>query len=175
MAQSGVVKFYSPVKSFGFVRCDGDGKEIYCGAMPVVAAGLKRLIEGQRITFETESDPKGERVAQILQALPAPIGLTNFGTVKFFNPNRGFGFVADDRGHDVFLPDYCLIDAAIDAIPGTRLEYTTRMERTGDREAVHIIVGVVPPSAPSTREPEKRASAPAPRGPVRFGEFCEAA
>lgn len=56
----GTVKFFNSGKGFGFVALEGDGKDVSVHASAVEAAGMRVLADGQRISFDTQSDAKGE-------------------------------------------------------------------------------------------------------------------
>ena len=55
----GTVKFFNLSKGFGFVAPEGGGKDVFVHASAVEAAGMRVLAEGQRISFDTQSDMKG--------------------------------------------------------------------------------------------------------------------
>ncbi|MGY3581886.1 CspA family cold shock protein [Bradyrhizobium sp. USDA 4341] len=50
----GTVKWFNPVKGFGFIQPDGDksGKDVFVHISAVERAGFKTLNEGQRISYE---------------------------------------------------------------------------------------------------------------------------
>ena len=60
MPQQGVVKFFNTEKGYGFIKPDDGGRDVFVHITAVERAGLKDLIEGQRITFEVEPDKKGK-------------------------------------------------------------------------------------------------------------------
>ena len=53
----GTVKWFNNQKGFGFI-CDEAGNDVFVHYSAIVAEGYKRLKEGQRVSFETEADPK---------------------------------------------------------------------------------------------------------------------
>ena len=57
---SGTVKWFDPMKGFGFIRPDIGEKDIFIHKTAVINSGLEYLGEGQKVTFETEitSDAK---------------------------------------------------------------------------------------------------------------------
>ena len=61
----GIVKFFNPGKGFGFVAPEGGGKDVFVHVSAVEAAGMSVLAEGQRISFDTQSDPKGARAVNL--------------------------------------------------------------------------------------------------------------
>src|SRR5437899_706368 len=60
MAMSGTVKFFNGERGYGFIKPDDGGRDVFVHITAVEQAGLKDLIEGQRITFEVEPDKKGK-------------------------------------------------------------------------------------------------------------------
>jgi len=60
MAMTGVVKFFNAERGYGFIKPDDGGRDVFVHITAVERAGLKDLIEGQRITFEVEPDKKGK-------------------------------------------------------------------------------------------------------------------
>jgi CspA family cold shock protein len=60
MAMTGTVKFFNAERGYGFIKPDDGGRDVFVHITAVERAGLKDLIEGQRITFEVEPDKKGK-------------------------------------------------------------------------------------------------------------------
>jgi cold shock protein len=61
----GTVKFFNTDKGFGFVTPEGGGKDVFVHASAVEAAGIRALSEGQRISFDTQPDPKGSKAVNL--------------------------------------------------------------------------------------------------------------
>jgi len=59
------------------------------------------------------------------------------GAVKFYNPNRGFGFIAPHRGgNEIFFHLSALKENGVDECdmrPGTVVEFNTKRGRKGPR------------------------------------------
>ncbi len=62
---TGTVKFFNPGKGFGFVAPEGGGKDVFVHISAVEAAGMRVLAEGQRISFDTQSDAKGAKAVNL--------------------------------------------------------------------------------------------------------------
>jgi len=61
----GTVKFFNSGKGFGFVSPEGGGKDVFVHVSAVEAAGLSVLSEGQRISFDSQSDAKGAKAVNL--------------------------------------------------------------------------------------------------------------
>lgn len=53
------------------------------------------------------------------------------GKVKWFDTDKGFGFIASDEGDEVFLHASALPDGATSPRPGTKVEYSVADGRRG--------------------------------------------
>ncbi len=60
MRQTGVVKFYNTQKGYGFIKPDDGGNDVFVHVTAVERSGIGALVEGMRITFETEPDKRGK-------------------------------------------------------------------------------------------------------------------
>ena len=60
MAMAGTVKFFNAERGYGFIKPDEGGRGVFVHVTAVERAGLKSLIEGQRISFGVEPDKKGK-------------------------------------------------------------------------------------------------------------------
>ncbi len=59
----GTVKFYNDQKGFGFIAPDNGEKDVYVHATALERAGINALREGQKVKFDTQSDPRSGKVA----------------------------------------------------------------------------------------------------------------
>ncbi|RAZ71804.1 cold-shock protein [Mesorhizobium atlanticum] len=53
---TGTVKWFNGTKGFGFIQPDGGGHDVFVHISAVERAGLKSLVDGQKINFEIEQD-----------------------------------------------------------------------------------------------------------------------
>jgi len=61
----GTVKFFNTNKGFGFISPEGGSKDVFVHATAVEAAGMRNLAEGQRVSFDVQSDPKGAKAVNL--------------------------------------------------------------------------------------------------------------
>ena len=62
------------------------------------------------------------------------------GRVKWFSLEKGFGFIANDDGEDVYLAATSLPEGVATVKPGTKLEFSIADSRKGPQAlSVHII------------------------------------
>jgi len=69
MSQTGTVKFFNHSRGFGFITPDGGDKDVFVHITALEQSGLPPLDDGQRVTFETEPDPRGRGVKAVNLAL----------------------------------------------------------------------------------------------------------
>jgi CspA family cold shock protein len=55
---TGIVKWFNDQKGYGFVQPDDGSKDIFVHISAVEGAGLRSLKEGQKISFEIETDKR---------------------------------------------------------------------------------------------------------------------
>jgi len=59
----GTVKFFNSSKGFGFIAPDGGAKDVFVHATALEAAGMTSLSEGQKVKFDTQTDPRSGKLA----------------------------------------------------------------------------------------------------------------
>lgn len=65
---NGTVKWFNPDKGFGFIAPDDGGKDVFVHISAVQRAGLQTLNEGQKVSFEIQTD-RGKQAAGDLKTL----------------------------------------------------------------------------------------------------------
>ena len=61
--QTGTVKFYNDQKGYGFIQPDNGGKDVFVHATALERAGLRGLVEGQKVAFDTAEDRRTGKIA----------------------------------------------------------------------------------------------------------------
>ena len=51
----GVVKWYNMKKGYGFIQLEGAEKDIFIHVTSLQKSGLKKLLEGQAVTFDVDN------------------------------------------------------------------------------------------------------------------------
>jgi cold shock protein len=60
---TGTVKFYNDQKGFGFIQPDNGEKDVFVHATALERAGIRGLVEGQKVSFDTAEDRRSGKVA----------------------------------------------------------------------------------------------------------------
>ena len=58
---NGTVKWFNAEKGYGFITNDASGEDVFVHYSSIVSEGYKSLNEGQKVTFDMESDPRDSR------------------------------------------------------------------------------------------------------------------
>ena len=119
---SGMVKWFSPEKGFGFVELsDGSGDGFLHGSV-LARSGISVVQPGETLEVRVGPGHTGPHVTEVLSvdnstAVPKASHQSSVqattsngpwveetGTVRWFNPERGYGFIAPNGGgRDVFV------------------------------------------------------------------------
>ena len=62
---TGRVKWFDAKKGFGFIEQESGDKDIFVHASAVKSAGLRRLQEDDKVSFDVEDSPKGPNAINI--------------------------------------------------------------------------------------------------------------
>jgi len=64
----GTVKWFNPVKGFGFIQPESGSKDVFVHVSAVERAGLDTLSEGQRVSYDVVTE-RGKEAAANLKAV----------------------------------------------------------------------------------------------------------
>jgi cold shock protein len=67
--ETGTVKWFNDQKGYGFIQPDNGDKDVFVHISAVERAGMRGLVEGQKISYELQDDRRtGKASAVNLQA-----------------------------------------------------------------------------------------------------------
>ena len=151
----GTVSWYEPAKGYGFIAPDGGGGEIFVHSSAIVGGGV--VAEGQRVAFLVVEGEKGPQADHLLplgaQAAVAQAADGADGTVTFFDPDKGFGFIAPDAGgDDLFVHARSLVGGLRELSDGDRVTYVVAEgDRGPQARDVELVGGASPRSGVAAR------------------------
>jgi len=64
---TGVVKWFSPKKGYGFITMD-DGQEVFVHYSAIDGNGFRSLDQGEAVRFEVAQGPKGLQASKVMRA-----------------------------------------------------------------------------------------------------------
>lgn len=62
LMNQGTVKWFNSEKGYGFIANDEGGEDVFVHFSAIQAQGYKSLNEGQKVTFNTETDPRNGKL-----------------------------------------------------------------------------------------------------------------
>jgi CspA family cold shock protein len=60
---TGTVKWYNTAKGYGFIQPDSGAKDIFVHASALETAGMRGLIEGQKLSFDETADQRSGKIS----------------------------------------------------------------------------------------------------------------
>jgi len=61
---TGTVKWFNDSKGFGFITPENGGDDLFAHFSAIQGQGFKTLKEGQRVTFDVTTGPKGQQASK---------------------------------------------------------------------------------------------------------------
>lgn len=62
---TGTVKWFNEAKGFGFISPQDGSDDVFVHFRSIVGDGFKTLAEGQTVSYQVETGPKGLQAAQV--------------------------------------------------------------------------------------------------------------
>ena len=152
------VKWYNPEKGFGFAEL-ATGGDAFLHVSVVERSGNSTVLPGATLEVRAAPGQKGMQITEILSVdtstaqqeqprRPRPerlyqpsdqAAVEEIGTVKWYNPDKGFGFIARDRGgKDIFVHASALSRAGISELAEGQRVAVDMVEGGKGPEAVNI-------------------------------------
>jgi CspA family cold shock protein len=121
----GTVKWFNPIKGYGFVALSDGSGDAFLHASALAGIGITNLQPGETIELRVAFGQRGPQVTEVIRidrttgAPPRPprrsfrsqpvrqpleASIQEMGTVKWYNAVKGFGFIVrDGGGKDIFV------------------------------------------------------------------------
>ncbi len=65
---TGTVKWFNDSKGFGFITPEAGGEDLFAHFSAIQGSGFKTLKEGQKVSFDVTTGPKGQQASNIRAA-----------------------------------------------------------------------------------------------------------
>lgn len=62
---NGTVKWFNAEKGYGFISNDNGGDDVFVHFSAIVSDGYKTLSEGQKVTYDTETDSRNGKLRAV--------------------------------------------------------------------------------------------------------------
>lgn len=62
---NGTVKWFNAEKGYGFISNDNGGDDVFVHFSAIVSDGYKTLAEGQKVTYDTETDSRNGKLRAV--------------------------------------------------------------------------------------------------------------
>jgi cold shock protein len=122
----GTVRWFDADRGFGFIAFGQEAEDLYVHASEIVSDdAMKLLREGQVVEFEIGAGDRGPQARRVRvvadRAADAPLGL--LGTVSWYEPAQGYGFITPDGGGaEIFLHSSAIVGGGV-VLEGQRVAF----------------------------------------------------
>ena len=163
MTETGTVKWFNSQKGFGFITPDSGGNDLFVHQSEIQSEGFRTLNDNEKVTYTVSEEggklkaigvqgdggggtggrgPRGGRNSTQPRKWPEDVNPSEgkqIGAVKWFNSEKGFGFIAPANGGD----DLFVHQSAIHApgfrslMEGEEVEYNV-IDEGGKSKAIDV-------------------------------------
>lgn len=148
----GTVRWFDPERGFGFLAPEDGSADLFVHVSEIVGDGGTRLLrEGQAVEFEVGEGDRGPqaRGVRVTGDVAADAALGVLGTVKWYEPAKGYGFaLPDGGGSEVFLHSSAIVTGGV-VTAGQRVAFLVGEGERGP-QAEHVVplgAGTAAPAA----------------------------
>ncbi|MFC7489356.1 MULTISPECIES: cold-shock protein [unclassified Knoellia] len=113
----GTVRWFDAERGFGFIALGDGAEDLYVHASEILSNdAMKLLREGQVVEFEVGEGDRGPQARRVRvtadQARDTPLGV--LGTVSWYEPSKGYGFITPDGGGaEVFVHSSAIVGGGV--------------------------------------------------------------
>jgi cold shock protein len=137
---------FDVARGFGFVALSDGSPDAFLHVSAL--SGRESVSPGDRLRVKVADGPKGREVIEVVSVETAPTPKVR-GTVKWFNSDKGFGFVKpDESDKDIFVGTKALRRAGLDKLIA------------GQRVEIEVVTGPKSPEARSLKIIESKDAPP---------------
>jgi len=137
----GTVRWFDPERGFGFLALPDGSADLFVHASEIVGDGATRqLREGQAVEFEVGQGDRGPqaRDVRVTGEVAADAALGVLGTVKWYEPAKGYGFASPDGGgSEVFVHSSAIVTGGV-VTAGQRVAFLVGEGERGP-QAEHVV------------------------------------
>jgi CspA family cold shock protein len=136
--ETGTVVWFDSIRGYGFIARDHGG-DVFVHHTGIRGGGCRPLELGERVEFTVVQTAKGPRAGDVTAGPArdegqAVAGERETGTIKWVDTRRGYGFIARDRGGDVFVHHSGIRGVEHPSLNlGERVEFTVVQTAKGPR------------------------------------------
>lgn len=137
----GTVRWFDAERGFGFLALGDDAEDLFVHVSEVVGQdGPATLREGQSVEFEVGEGDRGPQARQVRVTGDAAVdgALGVLGTVSWYEPAKGYGFLTPDSGDgEIFVHSSAIVGGGVIA-EGQRVAFLV-VEGEKGPQADHLL------------------------------------